>query len=63
MKILFFVLKNKFVFNLDNKVIGKVEDMLIKEDKVIGFKVCVKNLFGMLLCVYVLEEDIEFINN
>ncbi|WAM35083.1 PRC-barrel domain-containing protein [Caldicellulosiruptor acetigenus] len=63
MKISFSVLKNKPVLNLDNKVTGKVEDMLIKDDKVIGFKVRVKNSFGMPSCAYVLEEDIESINN
>ncbi|WPX10029.1 PRC-barrel domain-containing protein [Anaerocellum danielii] len=63
MKILFSVLKNKPVLNLDNKVTGKVEDMLITDDKVIGFKVRVKNLFGIPSCVYVLAEDIESVNN
>lgn len=63
MKISFSILKNKPVLNLDNKITGKVEDMLLRDDKVIGFKVRVKNSFKIPSCAYVSTEDIESINN
>lgn len=63
MKISFSILKNKPVLNLDNKITGKVEDMLLRDDKVIGFKVRVKNLFKIPSYAYVPTEDIESVNN
>jgi len=63
MKISFSILKNKPVLNLDNKITGKVEDMLLRDDKVIGFKVRVKNSFKIPSCAYVPTEDIESINS
>ncbi|ADQ04682.1 PRC-barrel domain protein [Caldicellulosiruptor owensensis OL] len=63
MKISFSILKNKPVLNLDNNITGKVEDMLLRDDKVIGFKVRVKNSLKIPSCAYVPTEDIESINN
>ncbi len=63
MKISFATLKNKYVFSLDNKAVGNIDDMLIKDEKVFAFKIRMKNSFKIPSCGYVRTEDIESVNN